>query len=100
VQFLVPIEPDVIIERYSLHSDPTAVLVSPMLTPHRCHNNLVSDSSPDTSTSMAAESWMPSVPNDPTALAEIVDTLSNILSQLTTIYKRLKLRGEATARPD
>jgi hypothetical protein len=49
---------------------------------------------------MAAEPWTPSVPNDPTALVEIVDTLSNILAQLTTINKRLKLRGEAIAPPD
>jgi hypothetical protein len=60
-------------------------------TPCRRHNNLVSDSIPDASTSMV----MFGTSNDLVASTELVDMLSNILAQLTTINKRLQLQGEA-----
>jgi hypothetical protein len=60
---------------------------------------MVSDSILDASTSMALESWTPGIPNDHAALAELANTLSNILAQLTTINKHLELQGEANHVP-
>jgi hypothetical protein len=85
------IDPDVTIQRYSLCSDPVVVLILLLRTPCRRRNNLVSDSIPDASTSMVTFG----ASNDLVASTELVDMLSNILAQLTTINKRLQLQGEA-----
>jgi hypothetical protein len=85
--------------RYPLRSDPNVVLVLPLHTDRRVHNNSVSATTSDASTTMATGQQSFDVPPDPTAQASVVDTLSDILAQLTTINKRLELQGEAIHLP-
>jgi hypothetical protein len=86
--------------RYSLRSDPNVILVPPLHTNRRVHNNLVSATTSDASTTMSTEQPSSDVPPDPTAQASVADTLSTILAQLTTINKRLEIQSEAISRHD
>jgi hypothetical protein len=49
---------------------------------------------------MSTDPRLPDTPKDPAGKEPIVDTLTNILTQLTMINKRLDLQGEAIARHD
>jgi hypothetical protein len=80
-----------------LHSDPHAV--PPLNSDHWVHNNLVSDFSNGAPATMTTDSRS-SAPKDFGVSAEIADTLSTILAQLSTINKRLELQGEAIAHYD
>jgi hypothetical protein len=84
------------IRRYSLQSDPDAVLVSPLRTDRRSHNNLVSDSGAGASAAMTTDS-RPSDAQDPASPDAIADTLHTILAQLETINKRMELQSETLA---
>jgi hypothetical protein len=86
--------------RYSLRLDPNVILVPPLHTDRRVHNNLVSVTTSDASTTMSTEQPSSSVPPDPVAQASVADTLSTILAQLTPINKRLKIQSEAISRHD
>jgi hypothetical protein len=49
---------------------------------------------------MASDARPPGGQNDPVDNDQLVDTLTNILAQLTTINKRLELQSETIARHD
>jgi hypothetical protein len=86
--------------RYPQRSDPDVVLIPPLRTDSRVHNNLVSASRTSTLTVMMMDQRPPDAPHDPATLTTITDTLHNILAQLTTINKRLELQGESIAWHD
>lgn len=93
------INPDASVPRYPLRSDPHAVLVPPLNFDRRVHNNLVSVSSNGAPATMTTESRT-GVPKDSGVPAEIANTLSTILAQLSTINKWLELQGVVIARHD
>jgi hypothetical protein len=82
--------------RYSLRSDPNIILVPPLRTDRRVHNNLVSATTSDASTTMSTAQPSSDVPPDPAAQASVTDTLLTIFAQFTTINKRLEIQSDTT----
>jgi hypothetical protein len=83
--------------RYPLRSNPHVVLVPPLDSNRRVHNNLVSASSTDTLVTMSAPDNRPPDASDPDRQADHVETLNTIMVQLSTISNRLDLQGATLA---
>jgi hypothetical protein len=86
--------------RYPLRSNPNVFLVPPLHTDRRIRNNLVSTTTSDASTTMSTGQPSFDVPPDPAVQASVADTLLTILTQLTTINKRLEIQSEAISLHD
>ena len=87
------------VPRYPLRSNPGVVLVSPLHTPHRRHNNLVSASRPGASATMSnSPDNRPPGASDPDRQDEILTTLHSIMAQLTSLSNRVDLQGSTVAR--
>jgi hypothetical protein len=94
------INPDDNIHQYPLPYYPHIVLVLPLHTDHRSCNNLVSTYNTSASAAMATNPRLTGALKDPRVPTELSNMLTNILAQLTTINKHLKLQGEVIACHD
>jgi hypothetical protein len=91
------IDPAANLPRYPQRSNPHAVLVPPLNSERRVCNNLVSASSTGAPTTMSAPDNRPPGASDPNRQADLADTLSTIMAQLTMINNRLDLQGATLA---